>query len=411
MQHSVFTFSGGLIWFFFLGFNILIEYMMKNTMNEHTDVVSVSATSLNDAAEMNSDDERNTAKRFALIAMVLLGSLVFWYVISDRLAPSSSQGAVNAYVTQLSSQVAGQVTSVFVADGEIVESGQPLFHLDNRTFKLAVKQAENELARSIKSTKATAASIMSSQAAVNEARIKLENIKASTNRTLALSKRNLLSSGDADDAKAQLKSAEAAYSKAEASLESSILALGADDESNLDVQAAQIALEKAQLNFEYSMVKAPTHGVVTNMKLAIGQYVAPGNPALTFIDTRGAWISIDLRENQLGNVDIDDEVDVAFDAAPGQIFKGVVRSVAWGIDPGKTSANGLQKNQPSNQWFEPARRIPVHIELIDGLDSWPKQVKAGGKVAAVVYSGGRSNPIAWMSYGLFRIKSILSYLY
>lgn len=355
--------------------------------------------------------EQNTAKKVALIAVTMLVSLVFWYVISDRFAPASSQGAVNAYVTQLSAQVAGQVTRVFVADGEVVESGQPLFHLDDRTFQLAVKQAKNELARSVKSTKATAASIMSSQAAVNEARIKLENVKASTNRTLALSKRNLLSSGDADDAKAQLKAAEAAYDKAEASLESSILALGADDDSNLDVQAAQIALEKSQLNLEYSMVKAPTQGVVTNMKLAIGQYVAPGNPALTFIDTRGAWVSIDLRENQLGNVDIDDEVDVTFDAAPGQVFKGVVRSIAWGIDPGKTTANGLQKNQPSNQWFEPARRIPVHIELIDGLDSWPHQVKAGGKVAAVIYSKGRSNPVAWLSYAIFRVKSILSYLY
>lgn len=89
------------------------------------------------------------------------------------------------------------------------------------------------------------------------------------------------------------------------------------------MQAAQIALEKAQLN-----------------------------PALTFIDTRGAWISIDLRENQLGNV-----------------------------------------------------------ELVGGLENWPKAAKAGGKVAAVVYSSGQSNPVAWLSYAIFRVKSVLSYLY
>ncbi len=355
--------------------------------------------------------EKNMAKYFALIIIAILGILITWYVVSDRFAPASSQGAVNAYVTQLSAQVAGQVTRVFVADGEVVESGQPLFHLDDRSFKLAVKQAENDLARSVKSTKASAASILSSQAAVNEAHIKLENIKASTNRTLALAKRKLLSAGDAQDARAQLKAAEAAYSKAEASLKSSILALGAEDESNLDVQAAQIALEKAQLNLAYSTVKAPTHGVVTNMKLAIGQYVAPGNPALTFIDTRGAWVSIDLRENQLGNVSINDEVDIAFDAVPGKVFKGTVKSIAWGIDPGKVTANGLQQNQPSNQWFEPARRIPVHIELEGGLAHWPIAAKAGGKVSAVVYSKGRSNPIAWLSYAIFRIQSVLSYLY
>jgi multidrug resistance efflux pump len=96
---------------------------------------------------------------------------------------------------------------------------------------------------------------------------------------------------------------------------------------------------------------------------------------------------------------------------PGSIYKGVVRSVAWGIDPGKATANGLQKKQPSNQWFEPARRIPVHIELVGGLENWPKAAKAGGKVAAVVYSSGQSNPVAWLSYAIFRVKSVLSYLY
>jgi len=359
----------------------------------------------------DSPSNQNMPKRFALLILSVLGVLILWYVLSDRFAPTSSQGAVNAYVTQLTSQVSGQVTRVFVEDGDIVDSGQPLFQLDDRVFRLAVKQAENELARSIKSTKATAASIVSSQAAVNEARINLENVKASTYRTLALAKRKLLSSGDAENAQAQLDAAQAAYSKAQASLNSSILSLGAKDETNLEVQAAQITLEKAQLNLEYSTVKAPTQGVVTNMRLAIGQYVAPGNPALTFIDTRGAWVSIDLRENQLGNVDIGDEVDVAFDAVPGRIFNGVVKSVAWGIDPGKTMANGLQKNQPSNQWFEPARRIPVHIELVGGLDSWPRTAKAGGKVSAVIYSAGQANPLAWLSYVIFRIKSVLSYLY
>ena len=358
-----------------------------------------------------SDTQPNKAKQVAGLILLLLVILVGWYVSSDRLAPASSEGAVKAYVTQLSSQVAGQVTRVFVDDGDVVESGQPLFHLDDRVFRLAVKQAQNELARSIKNTKATAASLVSTQAAVNEARINLENVKASTNRTLALARRNLLSSADADNARAQLKAAEAAYAKAEASLQSAILSLGADDDTNLEVQSAQIALEKAQLNLEYSTVKAPTQGVVTNLSLATGQYVAPGNPALTFIDSRGAWVSIDLRENQLGNVDAGDEVDLLFDAVPGKVFKGVVKSVAWGIDPGRATANGLQKNQPSNQWFEPARRIPVHIELAGGLEDWPRDAKAGGKVSAVVYAEGRGNPVAWISGLIFRVKSVISYLY
>ena len=61
--------------------------------------------------------------------------------------------------------------------------------------------------------------------------------------------------------------------------------------------------------------------------MAIGQYVAPSTPAMTFIDTRGAWITVDLRENQLGNVRIGDLVGIVFDAAPGQVFDGKVKAL------------------------------------------------------------------------------------
>lgn len=358
-----------------------------------------------------SPDANLTAKKLSLLIVSVLLVLLGWHVITDRIAPSSSRGAVKAYVTQLSPKVAGQVTQVFVHDGDFVESGQPLFALDDRVYQLAVRQAENQLASAIKTTKANAASILSSQATVNEALVNLENTRTSTNRVLALAKRGLLSSANADDAKARLKAAEATYNKARASLESALLALGADDETNIEVQASRLALEKAQLNLEYATVTAPTQGVITNLGLAIGQYVAPGNPAMTFIDLRGAWLSVDLRENQLGHVDVGDVAHISYDAVPGQVFKGVVKSVAWGIDPGRGSANGLQKNPSSNQWFEPARKIPVHIELEGGLSEWPQSAKAGGKVSALIYAEGENNPVAWISTAIFWIKSYLSYLY
>ena len=120
----------------------------------------------------------------------------------------------------------------------------------------------------------------------------------------------------------------------------------------------------------YSTVTAPTRGVVTNLQLAIGQFAAAGSPVMTFFDSRGAWITADLRENQIGNIEPGDEVEILFDAMPGQTFRGRVHSIAWGIDPGRTSAGGLMQNRPENQWFEPARRMPVHIELEGGMQAW-----------------------------------------
>ena len=127
------------------------------------------------------------------------------------------------------------------------------------------------------------------------------------------------------------------YEAAEADLQSALLQLGKDGgASNPQIMAAQLQLEQAQLNLLYSTVTAPTRGVVTNLQLAIGQFAAAGSPVMTFFDSRGAWITADLRENQIGNIEPGDEVEILFDAMPGQTFRGRVHSIAWGIDPGRT---------------------------------------------------------------------------
>jgi len=54
-------------------------------------------------------------------------------------------------------------------------------------------------------------------------------------------------------------------------------------------------------------------------------------------------------------------------AVPGKIFKGACRkkkSVAWGINRGRhlCKVAGCERSL-ANRWFEPARRIPVRIEV------------------------------------------------
>lgn len=132
---------------------------------------------------------------------------------------------------------------------------------------------------------------------------------------------------------------------------------------------------------------------------------------MTFIDAEGAWVTVDLRENQLQNIDPGDTAHLLFDAVPGRIFAGRVQSIAWGINPGRNMQGGLVVSQPSDRWFEPARRIPVRIELAGGMDDWPRQARVGGKVDVVVFASGTDNPIAWIACGLQRVQSWASYLH
>ena len=315
-------------------------------------------------------------------------------------------------MAQLTPRVAGQVTEV------AVQAGDTLAQLDPRPFDLAERQAEAALSRALQSTRATATAtatatgIVVAQAGVTAARAQRENVLATNARTQELVAHGFLSAVKSDDSRAAQRNADAQLQRAEAELERSMItAGGVDGRVKPEVRVAQLQLERAQLDRRFATLTAPTRGEVTKLRLAVGQYVAPGTPAMTFIDARGAWITADLRENQLGNVQVGDAVGIVFDAAPGAVFKGRVQSIAWGIDLGRSSPGGLLQNLPEGQWFEPVRRIPVHIELDGSLDDWPRAARIGGKAGVVIYAEGHANPMAWLASGLLRMRAWLSYLY
>lgn len=354
-----------------------------------------------------------TSTRWVALGVVaLLALLMAWQIASDRWAPSTARGAVSGYVAQLTPRVAGQVTAVAVQDGVVVQAGDTLAQLDATPFELAERQAEAALSRALQSTRATATGIVAAQAGVTAARAQRENVLAANARTQELVARGFLSAVKSDDARTAQRNADAQLERAQAELERSMIVAGGRETGvNPEVRVAQLQLERAQLDRRFATLTAPTRGVVTNLRLAVGQYVAPGTPAMTFIDARGAWVTADLRENQLGNVQIGDEAGVVFDAAPGVVFKGRVQSIAWGVDLGRSSPGGLLQNLPEGQWFEPARRIPVHIELDGALEDWPRAVRIGGKAGVVIYAEGRSNPVAWLAAGVLHLRAWLSYLY
>ena len=352
------------------------------------------------------------ARKVAIGVVIALVILVFLYALTDRLTPSTSRGIVSAQVVQIAPRVSGEVVEVHIEDDAVVQAGDPLFSIDPHPFELALRQAEANLKTALQNIDASSASILAAQAAVTKARTILENTRGEAERTFRLEERGIASPAQGDAARASVAQAEAQLESAEANLESARAQLGPQGEDNPAIQAATARLEQAQYDLASTTVTAPHLGVVTNVTLTEGQFVAAGSPALTFIDAEAAWITVDLRENQLQDVDPGDPAHLLFDALPGQIFQGHVQSIAWGINPGRSTQGGLVLNQPTNRWFEPARLIPVRIELEGGMDAWPKNVRVGGKVHAVIFANGSdTGMLAWLARGLQRIRSWTSFLH
>ena len=352
----------------------------------------------------------NPAKPFALIILIVTALIAGWYAASDRHAPSSSRAIVSANVVQIAARVPGRVTEIFVRDNEIVPSGSVLFQIDERPFVLAVERARVQLEQATQSLDASSAQLLATYAQVAQARAALENVRSANARAEILAERGVIADARLETSRTQLANAEANLEAAEAQSESAERSLGVMGSENPLVKAAQLALEQAEFDLLSTKVIAPRRGVVTNLRLAAGQFVGAGQPALTFIEDEGVWITADLRENQLVKVDAGDRVTMVFDAAPGQVFDGTVESLGWGISPGRSEAGGLPVNAPSTQWFEPARRMPVRIELDGGMDAWPRKARVGGNVSVVVHATG-DGVVSTLASGLQRIQSWLTALY
>ena len=132
---------------------------------------------------------------------------------------------------------------------------------------------------------------------------------------------------------------------------------------------------------------------------------------MTLIAMHDIWISADMTENNLGNIDPGDAVAIVLDVMPGEVLKGRVRSVGGGVGTGQQSPPGsLPTIQNNRDWLRQAQRIPVAIEFDASELSRLRGVRIGGQAEVLVYTG--TNPVMnFLGAVYIRVMSWLSYLY
>jgi len=187
--------------------------------------------------------------------------------------------------------------------------------------------------------------------------------------------------------------------------------LGETGAGNVAVRQAMAALDKSRLDLRNTTILAPADGVVTNLRLANGQFVNTGQPLLSFINSGPRWISAEMRENQLGNVEPGNRVLVVLDEEPGSVFEGRIDSIGWGVTQGDEAPTGqLPDVQPAAGWLREPQRFPVRILLEpsdDGNELAAGRSGAQANVMVLTDEASILNPIGWL---WIRLVSWLSYL-
>ena len=349
----------------------------------------------------------------SIIVLLLIVLSLAWYFVSDRLTPYTSQARVQAFVVPVAAEVAGKVLKVYVKNNDEVQAGQPLFDIDPTPYRITLQRSRsdyesvrlsvNGATASVQAARATLQAAVASRVFAQQDATRLEQIYAEDPGALSVRR--------VQNAQAARLTAQSQETKAEADLRKAQETAGASGDKNAQLASARAAIEKAELDLKRTQVVAPAGGSVTDLRTDVGQFAQVGAPAMTLIAIHDLWISADMTENNLGNINPGDKVAIVLDIMPGEILKGRVRSVGTGISPGKQAQPGaLPEVENSRDWLRQAQRFPVAVEFDPSERSRLRKVRIGGQADVLVYTG--DHPVMnWLAGVFITVMSYFSYLY
>jgi multidrug resistance efflux pump len=356
----------------------------------------------------------DTVKRGGqIIAAVILLSLS-WYLLSDRFTPYTDQARVQGYVVGVAPKVAGVVIEVWVSNNEEVTAGQPLFQIDPSQYEIALARARSDLENARRQVGAGSASVESARANLRAA--EANQLKAEKNafrlKRLKEQDAGTISTRQLERAQANLDAARAQVTAARAGIEMAVQQMGGDDENdNSILNAANTAVDKAELDLANTTVRAGSAGIITDLRADVGNYAGTGSPVMTLVAIDDVWISADFTENNLGNIHIDTPVEILFDALPGQVFPGSVRSISLGVSDGQaTSPGNLPTIANNRDWLRQSQRFPVIVGFDVTDPELRRQLRVGGQVSVIAYTEGVGF-LKLLGQAYIRLMSWISYAY
>jgi len=271
----------------------------------------------------------------ATIALVIIAIIIaIWMWNHYERSPWTRDGRVRADIVRVTPDIGGLITEVRVADNQPVKAGDLLFVIDRPRYTLALAEVDAQIA---------------------SARATLGQARREAARDVALG--DLVAKETHEQNLARVETAQAALAQALA------------------------AREAAALNVKRTDVRASVNGIVTNLDLHPGDFVAAGQQALALLNTDSLRVEGYFEETKLPMIEVGAPVVVTL-MGEKQELRGHVESIAAGINDSTRadSSNLLPDVEPTFSWVRLAQRIPVRVRL----DNPPADIRLiAGRTATV----------------------------
>ncbi|HJT38698.1 MAG TPA: EmrA/EmrK family multidrug efflux transporter periplasmic adaptor subunit [Sphingobium sp.] len=340
--------------------------------------------------EARMDQRKKWLGRLALTVLVIGLLYTAWYLLVGRHHVGTDNAYVNAEIAQVTPLISAQAIEVRVSDTQAVKRGDILVKLDPTNARIAVAQAEADLAearRRFRQTAATSTSLaaqvsargadiaqaraqmLAAQADYDKARVDLQRREAlapegavSGDEVTSARKAFAAARAGVEQARAVVATAQATRGAAEGQLAANeALVSGSTIESDPAVLAAKAKLDNARLDLERSVIRAPIDGIVTRRQVQVGQRVAQGAPIMSIVPLSQVYVDANFKERQLRRVRVGMPATVTSDLYGGDV---VYHGKVVGFSGGTGSSMALIPAQnATGNWIKVVQRLPVRIAL------------------------------------------------
>ena len=285
----------------------------------------------------------------------------YWATVL-RYSQSTDDAYVNGNVVQITPQISGTVVSIAADDTQFVKAGQPLVRLDQADAKVALDQAEAQLAKTVREVRNLFATTAQLQAAVQLRQTDLSQAQADLARRVQLGKSGAVSGEELQHARDAVKGAESALLAAQQQLAANRARIDRTTlEDHPDVRNAAAAVHNAYLNYARTTLPAPVSGFVARRNVQLGQRVSPGAPLMAVVPLDQVWVDANFKEPQLAGMRVGQPVTLTADLYGNNVrYHGKV--VGFGAGTGSAFSLLPAQNATGN-WIKIVQRVPVRVAL------------------------------------------------
>jgi membrane fusion protein, multidrug efflux system len=316
----------------------------------------------------NARPSNNNGKRkrmmTVLVVIILLAAVGYgaYYFLVARFQETTDDAYVNGNVVQITPQVTGTVVAVNADDTQTVKVGDPVVVLDPADARVALQQAEANLAQVVRQVRGLYVDDNQYQAQVAVRQSDLSRAQDDLRRRMTVAQTGAVSAEEISHARDAVRGAQAALDAAQQQLAANrALTSNTTISDHPNVMAAAAKVRDAYLNNARNTLPAPVTGYVAKRSVQVGQRVSPGTPLMAVVPLNGVWVDANFKEGQLRHMRIGQPVELTADIYGSSV---VYHGKVVGFSAGTGAAFSLLPAQnATGNWIKVVQRLPVRIEL------------------------------------------------